>query len=141
MLCWAAKRSSSWALIVTTGSPVSATRRTMLRLMSTESGEGSAPVRDRVAAARDRAAHRFAGLPYRLNADIPAGDLRRRWLPDPGGAGLLRDLDRASVNLRGPDRVLRMAWSVADLAGRSRPGRDDIAMACSLRGASAGWAP
>lgn len=109
-------------------------------LVSMESGEGSAPVRDRVAAARARAAHRFDGLPYRLNADIAAGDLRRRWVPDPGGAELLRDLDRASVNLRGPDRVLRMAWSVADLAGRSRPGRDDIAMACSLRGASAGWA-
>lgn len=109
-------------------------------LMSSEEGEGSAPVRDRVATARDRAAHRFAGLPYRLNSEIPAGDLRRRWSPDPGGAELLRDLDRASVNLRGPDRVLRMAWSVADLAGRTRPGRDDIAMACSLRGASAGWA-
>ncbi len=109
-------------------------------LMSTEPGEGSATVRERVAAARARSARRFAGLPYRLNAEIPAGELRRRWSPDPDGVDLLRDLDRASVNLRGPDRVLRMAWSVADLAGRSRPGRDDIAMACSLRGASAGWA-
>ena len=109
-------------------------------LLSTQEGEGSAAVRDRVAAARARAAHRFAGLEYSLNAQIPAGELRRRWAPDAGGADLLRELDRASVNLRGPDRVLRMAWSVADLAGRARPGRDDIAMACSLRGASAGWA-
>ena len=109
-------------------------------LMSTQPGEASAPVRDRVAAARARAAHRFAGLPYCLNVEIPAGELRRRWAPDPGGVDLLRDLDRSSVNLRGPDRVLRMAWSVADLAGRDRPGRDDIALACSLRGATTGWA-
>ena len=109
-------------------------------LMSTEPGESSAIVRERVREARDRAARRFAESPYRVNAEIPAGDLRRRWGPDPAGVELLRDLDRASVNLRGPDRVLRMAWSVADLAGRARPGRDDIAMACSLRGASVGWA-
>ncbi len=115
-------------------------RPTDAELTSTEPGEGSAVVRERVSAARSRAAHRFAGFPYSLNSEIPAGDLRRRWAPDAGGAELLRDLDRASVNLRGPDRVLRMAWSVADLAGRARPGRDEIAMACSLRGASAGWA-
>lgn len=109
-------------------------------LGSAQAGEESAPVRERVAAARARAARRFAGLPYCLNAEIPASELRRRWAPDPDGVDLLRDLDRTSANLRGPDRVLRMAWSVADLAGRARPGRDDIAMACSLRGATAGWA-
>lgn len=115
-------------------------RPTDAELATSEQGEASAAVRDRVAAARARSARRFAGLPYRLNAEIPAGELRRRWAPDADGADLLRDLDKASANLRGPDRVLRMAWSVADLAGRSRPGRDDVAMACSLRGASAGWA-
>lgn len=103
-------------------------------------GEGSAAVRDRVREARARSDHRFADLPYRLNARIPAGELRRRWAPDPEGVDLLRDLDRRSANLRGPDRVLRMAWSVADLSGRARPGRDEIATACGLRGATAGWA-
>jgi magnesium chelatase family protein len=103
-------------------------------------GEASATVRDRVRAARERSAHRFADLPYAVNARIPAGELRRRWAPDPGGVDLLSDLDRRSANLRGPDRVLRMAWSVADLSGRSRPGRDEIATACGLRGATTGWA-
>ncbi len=109
-------------------------------LMSTQTGEGSEPVRERVLAARARTAHRFAGLAYGLNSEIPAGELRRRWAPDPDGADLLRDLDRTSANLRGPDRILRMAWSATDLAGRSRPGRDEIALACGLRGAGAGWA-
>jgi magnesium chelatase family protein len=103
-----------------------------------EPGESSSAVRDRVAAARERSARRFVDCPWRINARIPVGELRRRWLPDSGGAELLRDLDRRSANLRGPDRVLRMAWSLADIGARPRPTRDDIAVALSLRGS--GWA-
>jgi magnesium chelatase family protein len=47
------------------------------------------------------------------------------------------DLDRAfergSVSMRGYDRVLRTAWTVADLAGRSSPSADDVGRAASLR--------
>lgn len=115
-------------------------RPSAAELADPEPGESSEAVRERVRAARARSAQRFAGLPYLVNAEIPAGELRRRWRPDAAGAELLRDLERRSANLRGPDRVLRMAWSVADLAGRSRPGRDEIALASGLRGASTGWA-
>ena len=47
-------------------------------------------VRARVTAARLRSATRFADRPWRANADIPAGELRRNWRPDAAGAELLR---------------------------------------------------
>ncbi len=109
-------------------------------LAVTEGAEQSAAVRDRVLAARERSSRRWSESPWDINAAIPAGELRRRWWPDADGGELLRELDRRAANLRGPDRVLRMAWSLADLAGRERPGRDDVATAISLRGASTAWA-
>jgi magnesium chelatase family protein len=109
-------------------------------LASTRPVEGTAAVRDRVREARSRADARFAGQPWAVNARIPAAELRRRWLPDAAAGELLVDLERRSANLRGPDRVLRLAWSVADLAGHSRPTRDDVAKAIGLRGALQGWA-
>ena len=78
--------------------------------------DSSAVVRARVAAARRRASERFAGRSWQTNAGIPAGELRREWLPDAGGIELLNSLERGSANLRGPDRVLRLAWTLADLA-------------------------
>lgn len=103
-------------------------------------GESSAAVRERVCAARERGARRLDGTPWSTNAQVPTGALRRRWLPDAEGAELLASIERGSANLRGPDRVLRMAWTLADLAGRDRPGHEQVALAMSLRGASLAWA-
>lgn len=97
-------------------------------------GEPTSTVRARVAAALERARARLAGFPWPSNASIPTGELRRRFLPDAGGAELLRDLERRSLNLRGPDRILRVAWTVADLGGVDRPGRDEVGQAIGLRG-------
>jgi magnesium chelatase family protein len=51
--------------------------------------------------------------------------------------GTTRDLDRAldrgQLTLRGYDRVIRVGWTVADLAGRATPGRDDLGAALTLR--------
>lgn len=114
-------------------------RPTMAELESTTSPEGSDPVRQRVQSARDRMAERFAGLPWKVNADVPTGELRRTYGPTAGGAELLREIERRSGNLRGVDRVLRMAWTLADLRGAVRPERDDVAGALALRGAQLGW--
>ncbi|MDP1876679.1 MAG: YifB family Mg chelatase-like AAA ATPase [Actinomycetota bacterium] len=100
--------------------------------------EPSGSVRLRVATARARGRRRMVGLPCSTNAEVPTSVLRR-WPLDSGAADLLHDLERRSANLRGPDRVLRVAWSLADLAGRDRPSRDDVAGAMGLRGASLGW--
>lgn len=115
-------------------------RPTDAELATGAEGESSVAVRDRVRAAQERGAHRRAGTPWRSNAQVPTGVLRRRWRPDAEGAELLASIERGSANLRGPDRVLRMAWTVADLAGRDVPGYDDVALAMSLRGASLPWA-
>jgi magnesium chelatase family protein len=108
-------------------------------LAATSDAEPTEQVRARVQLARQRSTRRFAGLPWQVNAAIPAGELRRTWRPDAQGAELLHSVERRSANLRGPDRILRMAWTVADLAGRDRPGVDDIAVALGLRGAGTSW--
>ena len=92
--------------------------------------EPSAVVAGRVAAARDRAARRLARTPWRLNAEIPGAELRRAFPPEQGA---LKSLDRAmelgQVSARGADKIVRVAWSVADLAGKPCPGAGEIDVA------------
>jgi magnesium chelatase family protein len=84
--------------------------------------EPSAVVAARVEAARDRAGSRLRGTPWRLNAEVPGSDLRRSFPP---GADALVPLERAmdlgQISARGVDRVLRVAWTLADLAAAARP--------------------
>ena len=96
--------------------------------------------RDQVREARARAGHRLAGTPWRANAQVPGTWLRDGPLaPDPA---IRRPLDaalqRGALTLRGYDRVLRVAWTSADLAGRDRLAAADIGRALYLkRGAQA----
>lgn len=119
---------------------VSLVRPNQVELESGEAGESSGTIRDRVIEARARMHARFRDTPWQVNAEIPAGDLRRRWSPTAEGGALLTDVERASVNLRGVDRILRMAWTLADLGAIARPGADEIAAALALRGAHTGLA-
>jgi magnesium chelatase family protein len=95
--------------------------------------ETSAVVAQRVADARERMAHRLAGAPWRLNAEIPGAELRRSYALAPGA---LRPLERAmelgQVSARGADKIVRVAWSLADLAGRPRPGSEEVKTAIGL---------
>ncbi|HWH30330.1 MAG TPA: YifB family Mg chelatase-like AAA ATPase [Mycobacteriales bacterium] len=98
-------------------------------------GEPSADVAARVAQARQRALHRYAGTPWRANADVPPVELRRRW-PLPRSVTLHADeaLDSGALTARGYDRVLRIAWTLADLAQVSAPGEEQVGQALLLRG-------
>ncbi|MEU8431662.1 ATP-binding protein [Streptomyces sp. NPDC029216] len=97
-------------------------------------GEATRDVADRVREARERAAARYAGTPWRLNAEVPGHELRTRWPAGPGAlAQAERDLERGLLTARGLDRVLRVAWTVADLRGRDRPEALDAAVALELR--------
>ncbi|WP_421733247.1 YifB family Mg chelatase-like AAA ATPase [Cellulomonas sp.] len=97
-------------------------------------GESSAIVAARVAAARQAQSERLAGTPWRTNGDVPGSWLRDRLGPDRTlVSDLDRALDRGTLSLRGVDRVLRVAWTLADLAGRSAPGRADVGQALLLR--------
>jgi magnesium chelatase family protein len=97
--------------------------------------ESTAVVAERVRAARERMAGRLAGTPWRANAEVPGHAMRRDWpLPWDVVAAAERELDRGSLTARGVDRVLRVAWTIADLAGRDQPGADEVAMALRYRG-------
>ncbi|MFD7404735.1 YifB family Mg chelatase-like AAA ATPase [Streptomyces sp. NPDC059866] len=97
-------------------------------------GESTATVADRVRAARERAAARFAGTPWRTNSEVPGRELRSRWHAATGAMDEAeRNLERGALTARGIDRVLRVAWSVADLVGHDRPDATDVALALQLR--------
>ncbi|MFJ9007297.1 YifB family Mg chelatase-like AAA ATPase [Streptomyces canus] len=97
-------------------------------------GEPTAVVADRVRAARERAAMRFAATPWRTNSDVPGRELRSRWHAVSGAMDEAeRNLERGVLTARGLDRVLRVAWTVADLSGHDRPDATDVALALQLR--------
>jgi magnesium chelatase family protein len=88
----------------------------------------------RVLAARERAAARLASTPWRVNAEVPGHELRTRWQLAPGALNdAAHQLERGLLTARGLDRVLRVAWTVADLAGRDRPDQRDVRTALVLR--------
>lgn len=96
--------------------------------------EDTATVRARVAAARARQAVRYEGLPWRLNAQVPAARLRDRWpLPAAGEQVLAGAVREGRLTRRGLIRVHRMAWTLADLAGRAVPVAEDVRVALHLR--------
>jgi magnesium chelatase family protein len=95
--------------------------------------EPSSVVAERVAAARQRMAHRLCGSGWRLNAEIPGRELRRRYAPAPGAlAPLERAMDLGEISARGVDRVIRLSWTVADLGGVDRPTVAEISYALGL---------
>ncbi|MFJ7151771.1 YifB family Mg chelatase-like AAA ATPase [Streptomyces sp. NPDC100445] len=97
-------------------------------------GESTATVAHRVRQARERAAARFAGLPWRTNSEVPGRELRSRYQAVTGAMDEAeRHLERGGLTARGIDRVLRVAWTVADLTGHDRPDATDVALALQLR--------
>ncbi|MFD3578230.1 YifB family Mg chelatase-like AAA ATPase [Streptomyces sp. NPDC058644] len=97
-------------------------------------GDSTQTVADRVRVARERAAARLTGTGWRTNSEVPGHALRARWPAEPGALDAAElDLERGFLTARGLDRVLRVAWTVADLAGRDRPAAQDVALALQLR--------
>lgn len=94
-------------------------------------GETTTAVAGRVAQARRRARERWAGAGWDTNAEVPGPWLRRHG--STVTADLQRALDRGTLTLRGVDRVLRLSWTLADLAGVERPGEDEVGQALLLR--------
>ena len=100
---------------------------------SLQAGESSRTVAARVLAARCRQRERLGPGGWRSNAEVPGTALRRS-LPLPGGMDVLDDaLARGSLSARGVDKVLRLAWTIADLDQISPPNRDHLNTALALR--------
>jgi magnesium chelatase family protein len=88
----------------------------------------------RVREARAATRERLAGTPWTLNAQVPGSWLRERLR---GRWDVLRPVDNAldagHLSLRGADRVLRIAYTIADLAGRDEPAEGDVGFALTMR--------
>ncbi|AYW77032.1 YifB family Mg chelatase-like AAA ATPase [Propionibacterium acidifaciens] len=96
-------------------------------------GEDSASVGGRVIEARQRQRARLSGTPWTLNAHVPGSHLRRGLPPVQGVELIDHALARGLVSARGIDKILRVAWTVADLAGHDEVTRADLAAAVGLR--------
>jgi magnesium chelatase family protein len=99
------------------------------------SGEGSAAVAARVAAARGRQEKRYAGHgSLRVNAAVEGALLEEVATPDAEGRALLtRVAERFGLTARGYHRVLRVARTIADLDGSAAVRKAHVAEAVSYR--------
>lgn len=85
-------------------------------LRADEPRTSTAVARERVLAARERAAHRLRGMPWRAMGRVDGPWLRKRHpLPADVAAPLDDALARGAISMRGYDRTLRVAHTVADL--------------------------
>jgi magnesium chelatase family protein len=95
-------------------------------------GESSAAVRDRVIEARSRQESRLGT--GRCNADMGPGETRVHVRLDPEARAMLASgHERLHLSGRGYDRVLRVARTLADLAGRDSVATEHVARALTLR--------
>lgn len=106
-------------------------------LTAGQAGESSAEVARRVAAARAVQAERLRPHGLRTNAELTSsllsGPLRS---PASVTAGLEREMERGALTARGMHRVLRVAWTLADLEARDGPSSDDVDTALHFRASS-----
>ena len=109
-------------------------RLSRAELLGSQSGEQSSRVRERVEEARERQRKRLAGTPWTCNAEMPGTLARRRaQLTDRAQSTLANAVDRLALSGRGFDRAVKVARTIADLAGAAHVEGDHIAEALSYR--------
>ena len=98
-------------------------------------GESSASVRERVRAARDLQRERFRGRDrVHANGQMGSADLRVWCRPSAAVARLMQEaVDRLGLSARGYHRVLKVARTIADLAGATRVSEEHAQEAVQYR--------
>jgi len=109
-------------------------RLTKQELLGSGAGERSAIVRGRVWEARERQRRRYAAVGVSCNAHLSGPLARRETRLSPAAEDLLAGaVESLAITGRGFDRALKVARTVADLAGHDVVGADDLAEALSYR--------
>jgi len=112
-------------------------RVTATQLRLTEDGPRvtTADARSRVVAARAAARERLSGTPWTMNGQVSGSWLRSEAhrLGRSTTASLDRALERGAITMRGYDRTLRLAWTVADIDGAAMPRAEHVGAALYLR--------
>ncbi len=104
------------------------------KLSSVKLGEPSAAIRARVEAARERQQARFKGTGLHANADMGPKEVRQFCELDEAGRGLIRAAMRQlGLSARAYHRVLKLARTIADLAGSERIEAHHVAEALQYR--------
>lgn len=107
--------------------------------MRVDDGSGrvsTAAARVRVERAREIAAERYRGTPWRTNAQVPGPWLRGAAGMHPGRRATVAldiALEQGTMTMRGYDKALKVAWTLADLDGADRPTADHVGRAIVLR--------
>ncbi|MBO9704681.1 MAG: ATP-binding protein, partial [Arthrobacter sp.] len=105
-----------------------------LDLDSQGENEDTATVRERVRRAREAQGERLRAFGLETNSMVPGKILRGSLRPDRASTRILdAAMDRGSLSARGYDRVLRLAWTLADLDGSTTPSGDHVGLALALR--------
>ncbi len=89
-------------------------------------------MRNNVTAARQIARNRFIKQGWDCNAQA-SGTWLRKYTSHQAVELINRALEKHQLSLRGADRALRLAWTLADLSGHTSPDMTDMAQAISLR--------
>ena len=97
-------------------------------------GERSASIRARVEAARQEQRQRFAGTELLCNADMGPAEVREICRLDDGGRGLVRAaMQQLQMSARAFHRILKLARTIADLAGSEAIATQHLAEAIQYR--------
>ena len=107
---------------------------TRVEMAQTELGEPSSVIAARVLVARAKAAARFSADSWSLNSEIPSRALRTSYKPERTAMNFLHDeLDKERLTARGLHKIIRLAWTLADLNGNEIPRLDDVKLAHRMR--------
>jgi magnesium chelatase family protein len=109
-------------------------RITIDEMHTAPSAETSAQIRRRVVAARELQRARYQSIGLESNAELAPAQVRRFCPLDDEGAALLRDACvKRQLSARAFDRILRVARTIADLAGSAHTMREHVAEAIQYR--------